>query len=100
MGKKVLAIMLCTTAALAAFGDAPDKTSCTIGDVPVPGLSVKSLKPASFRALHKAVIPGGATERWAEIPWQSDLQAARKKAFEEGKPLVMWIMDGHPLGCT
>ena len=39
-------------------------------------------------------------EKWTEIPWGTDITAARSKAAREGKPLFLWIMDGHPLGCV
>ena len=63
-----------------------------------PDPAARSLPPAEFDRLHAAVLPRG--ERWAEIPWETDLEAARRRAAREGKPILMWIMDGHPLGCT
>ena len=66
----------------------------------VPGFTEKTIPPAQFNELHKKMAPRGDQERWATIPWQSDLTVARQKAAREGKPLFMWIMDGHPLGCT
>jgi SAM-dependent methyltransferase len=40
--------------------------------------------------------PGG----FDDLPWLTDLWEARKKAAEEGKPLLVWVGDGHPLGWT
>jgi len=40
--------------------------------------------------------PGG----FDDLPWMTDLWAARKKAATEGKPLLVWVGDGHPLGWT
>jgi hypothetical protein len=71
-----------------------------LNGIPVPGFAVTSLAPETFRALHAAVAPRGQGERWTAIPWQTDLEAARRQAAQDGKPLLMWIMDGHPLGCT
>ena len=28
------------------------------------------------------------------------LWQARERAAAEGKPILLWEMDGHPLGCT
>jgi hypothetical protein len=39
-------------------------------------------------------------ETWRTIPWQTDLLAAQRLAVAESKPLFIWAMDGHPLGCT
>jgi hypothetical protein len=41
--------------------------------------------------------PGGTT--WLQIPWQTHLAEARKQAAAEGKPILLWEMDGNPLGC-
>jgi hypothetical protein len=30
----------------------------------------------------------------------SSLWEARKRAAAEGKPILLWEMDGNPLGCT
>jgi len=69
------------------------------GAVPAaPGFAAARLEPAEFARLHAAVQPG--RERWAEIPWQTDLREARETSARLGKPLFMWVMDGHPLGCT
>lgn len=38
--------------------------------------------------------------KWRTIPWQTDLLKAQNMAVESGKPLFVWAMDGHPLGCT
>ena len=40
--------------------------------------------------------PGG----FNDLPWMTDLWEARKKAAAEGKPLLVWVGDGHPLGWT
>jgi hypothetical protein len=71
-----------------------------LGSVPVPGFDVRALPEEQFQRLHAAVAPRGDGERWMEIPWETDLAAARERAAREKKPLLMWIMDGHPLGCT
>jgi hypothetical protein len=72
--------------------------ACQLGGVTVPGSKVKSLPADQFVKLHAAMAPKG--ERWTEIPWETDLIEARRRAAREGKPLLMWVMDGHPLGCT
>ncbi len=39
-------------------------------------------------------------EKWLSIPWRTNLTEARMHAQTQGKPLLMWIMNGHPMGCT
>ena len=47
-----------------------------------------------------AVLPKPSEERWLQIPWRLDFAAARAEANDAAKPLFLWMMDGHPLGCT
>jgi hypothetical protein len=37
---------------------------------------------------------------WRTIGWHIDLLEAQRVAAAESKPLFIWAMDGHPLGCT
>lgn len=53
-----------------------------------------------FTRLHALIKPQGHEDKWAQIPWLTDLWEARQKAAAEGKPILLWEMDGHPLGCT
>jgi hypothetical protein len=96
--RSIAAVALGTVAS-AAFGGDPG-ASCRLNGLPVPGFAVTALGPGEFEALHAAVAPRGQTERWTQIPWQPDLETARRQAALERKPLLMWVMDGHPLGCT
>lgn len=51
-----------------------------------------------FRELHQQLQPG--EELWRTIPWETSLLQAQALAAEQKKPLFIWAMDGHPLGCT
>jgi hypothetical protein len=56
--------------------------------------------PAPFRGVREAVRPAADEDRWATIPWRTSLWSARQEAAREGKPILLWEMDGNPLGCT
>jgi hypothetical protein len=58
------------------------------------------LTPQQFGKLHALIKPAPGEDKWAAIPWLTDLWEARKRAAEQGKPILLWEMDGHPLGCT
>ena len=58
------------------------------------------ITPERFKELHALIKPAAAEEKWAEIPWLASLWDARQKAAAEGKPILLWEMDGHPLGCV
>jgi len=53
-----------------------------------------------FARLHALIKPRSQEDRWMEVPWLSSVWEARQKAAAEGKPILLWEMDGHPLGCT
>lgn len=46
------------------------------------------------------VRPTEDESRWLAINWQTDLWEARRLAVAQGKPIFLWQMDGHPLGCV
>jgi hypothetical protein len=48
----------------------------------------------------KSVILPGAEERWLTIPWHTSLHQGLKVSGEQGRPMLLWLMNGHPLGCT
>ena len=64
------------------------------------GRAAEPVRPEQFAKLHALIKPGADEDRWASIPWLTDLWQARQRAAKEGKPILLWEMDGHPLGCT
>jgi hypothetical protein len=59
-----------------------------------------SITPEQFAKLHKLIKPQPSEQKWEQIPWLVSLWEARGQAAKEGKPILLWEMDGHPLGCT
>ncbi len=62
-------------------------------------LPAAELTDSEFQRLHKLLQPP-ADEPWRTIPWKIALLDAQKNAVAENKPIFIWAMDGHPLGCT
>lgn len=60
--------------------------------------------PVSFLEAQDAVIaeilPSPEESAWLEIDWKTDLWEARREAARTNKPIYLWEMDGHPLGCV
>lgn len=66
-----------------------------------PARAAEPVKPQDFARLHALIKPAPAEQAWsAEIPWMASLWDARVRAAAEGKPILLWEMDGHPLGCV
>ena len=59
----------------------------------------EELTEAKFKQLHAELQPA-ADEPWRTIPWKIALLDAQQTAARENKPIFIWAMDGHPLGCT
>jgi hypothetical protein len=59
----------------------------------------EQLTEAKFDGVRKAVLPADGEDEFARIPWLTSIWDARVKAAKEGKPILLWEMDGHPLGC-
>ncbi len=55
---------------------------------------------ARDQELVQAVLPTEKESEWLKIGWRIDLWEARKESVETGKPIYLWEMDGHPLGCV
>ena len=57
------------------------------------------LNESEFRSLQRQLQPP-ADAPWRTIPWKITLIEAQRTAIQEKKPIFIWAMDGHPLGCT
>ncbi|MEM7698378.1 MAG: hypothetical protein AAF236_08250 [Verrucomicrobiota bacterium] len=62
-------------------------------------LGLTTLTAADFDWIREAVSPDPEAA-WKEIPWETSLLAGQARAAREQKPIFIWAMDGHPLGCT
>ena len=71
-----------------------------IGFLMTPSVPADPLTPKQFDQLWNVIRPQKGEDKWDEIAWRADLWEARKEAAAKGKPLLLWEMDGHPLGCT
>jgi hypothetical protein len=57
-------------------------------------------RPGDLDELIAAVLPTPDEERFTAIEWQQSLMQARVVGAERERPLFLWIMNGHPFGCT
>ncbi len=61
----------------------------------LPQLSLESL--ADYR---EAIEPTADESAFLDINWYSQLGEAVREAHKSEKPLLIYVMNGHPLGCT
>ena len=67
---------------------------------PLRAQEAPTLTPEKLDALRQVIKPKDGEDKWKEIPWTANLWDARKRAAAEAKPILLWEMDGNPLGCV
>ena len=46
------------------------------------------------------ILPQPEELAWRAVPWRAEFRTALLEAGESGKPVLLWAMNGHPLGQT
>ena len=57
------------------------------------------LPDTALTQLLATIRPQAGEDQFDTIPWQTSLWQSRVLAAKLGKPILLWEMDGHPLGC-
>ena len=65
----------------------------------ISGQDVPPITEKQFAKLFNE-IDSPLDKPWRQIPWKISLLEAQKEAAQQQKPIFIWAMDGHPLGCT
>ena len=60
----------------------------------------ESLTDATYASVRDSILPSKDEERWREIPWRTSTWDAVVEAAATDRPVLLWAMNGHPLGCT
>jgi hypothetical protein len=55
---------------------------------------------ASFAAVRAHVLPDESESAWKRLGWHASLWEGVVAAQAADKPILLWAMNGHPLGCT
>ncbi|MBL8860027.1 MAG: hypothetical protein JNL28_16075 [Planctomycetes bacterium] len=66
-------------------------------------LAVERTQPIAQQTLDEwcaLLEPEAEARAWQAIPWQTNFHAGLAAAAEAQRPLLLWLMNGHPLGCT
>ena len=68
-------------------------------DVP-PARAKVELNDQNYAEWRKHILPDTGELAWQQIPWATTFNDGIVAADAAGKPLLLWTMNGHPLGCT
>lgn len=83
----MLAIVLCLAAATAPQDAPQDTTQSQVSDT-------------TFAAWRDHIAPRKDEDRWLQIDWHDSVSAGVNAAAKQQRPMLLWLMNGHPLGCT
>lgn len=54
----------------------------------------------NYRTWLKFIQPDAQEQAYKEIDWRNHFWTAVQEARQLGRPILLWTMNGHPLGCT
>ena len=72
---------------------APDHKTTARSDLP-------ELNDSNWIAWRDHLLPAEADIAFERIPWMAALGEGVRRANDEDRPVLVWVMNGHPLGCT
>ena len=62
--------------------------------------AIPALNAKTYARWLNYVRPSADELRWQRVPWRPTFWAAVTEAQAAEKPILLWVMNGHPLGCT
>jgi hypothetical protein len=86
---------------LAAFSGPPSSRVSAQQPLPVPPVEADiELREENYEIWRDHILPDLSEMAWNQIPWLSTFHDGILAADAASKPLLLWTMNGHPLGCT
>jgi hypothetical protein len=59
-----------------------------------------NLTEGSYADIRQTILMHPPKQQWRKIPWRPNLAEAIVEAREMDKPILLWMMNGHPCGMT
>ncbi len=70
-------------------------------DIDLPPVAADiDLNDENYEVWRDHILPVSSELTWEQLPWLSTFKDGILAADAAGKPLLLWTMNGHPLGCT
>lgn len=85
---------------LAAIAALALLVSCDQQPAPPGPAAVDPAHEARFRAGLDYVLGGELEAGWQQVPWRPRVWEGVLDAQRADKPVLLWLMNGHPLGFT
>jgi len=58
------------------------------------------LNPNTYQKWYDFIKPSKKDLEWKKIPWVTSFEEGVEESIKQEKPILLWVMNGHPLGCT
>jgi len=92
--------MLLATLLVAALQQGPPAQPTPAEAAQSSQAGAPQLRRVDLEDWREHLLPDAADLRFARIPWEPTFLDGVRRASEEQRPLLLWLMNGHPLGCT
>jgi hypothetical protein len=64
------------------------------------GARAQELTNTTYAKWRDDLLPAQKDVAYKSIPWRASFWDAVVEAQAKDKPILLWAMNGHPLGCT
>ncbi|TWT40297.1 hypothetical protein RAS1_40050 [Phycisphaerae bacterium RAS1] len=89
-------IVWCAGAVAALGADAPPEQ---LADALLAAERI-ALTPANLADWRALILPTADETAWERVAWLPTFRDGLLAADAADRPLLLWVMNGHPLGCT
>lgn len=74
--------------------------SQTLTQSSTPSAPAEILTSTTYSQIKSHVLPKPQEIQFQEVPWRATLWEAIVEGQRQNRPILLWAMNGHPLGCT
>lgn len=85
---------------LAGLSVAAQDAPSTAGSTGIARAEVVRAAQGAAERWRDHILPTEAETAWERIPWIPSFAGGILASDERSQPLLLWVMNGHPLGCT
>ena len=100
MGSSTRWLPAIAAAVLAVAATGVNAEDDTVEPATAAPLVAPALDATTFEELRDFVRPTKDETGWRDLGWHPTLWGAVVAAHRAKKPILLWAMNGHPLGCT
>jgi hypothetical protein len=93
-------LLVAMLAAAPAFAQSSQQETGTRQPEAAPRAELAPDQPAPLASWRDHIRPCEAERAWERIGWHAGFADGLRAANASRRPMLLWMMNGHPLGCT